>query len=84
MRTSSAILALAFGSALATPAFAGCLTGGAVGAVAGHALGHGVAGAAAGCAIGHHEANKAAKQKQATQAAQRPDNNGRSERSSQQ
>jgi outer membrane lipoprotein SlyB len=37
----------------------GCLTGAAVGGVAGHLAGkHAVAGAAAGSVIGHHEANK--------------------------
>jgi hypothetical protein len=44
---------------IAAPASAGCLGGAAVGAVAGHLMGHhGVAGAAAGCAIGHHSAAK--------------------------
>ena len=39
----------------AAPAQAGCLTGAAVGGVAGHFAGHhGLLGAAAGCAIGHH------------------------------
>jgi hypothetical protein len=47
---------------------AGCLSGAAVGGVAGHvAGGHGVAGAAVGCAIGHHEANKQAKAASAQQ-----------------
>jgi hypothetical protein len=41
---------------------AGCVSGAAVGGVAGHLAGrHAVLGAAAGCAIGHHEANKQAK-----------------------
>ena len=39
-----------------------------MGGVAGHVAGHGVAGAAVGCAVGHHEASKAARQKQAEQA----------------
>jgi len=44
---------------MAAPASAGCLGGAAVGAVAGHMMGHhAVAGAAAGCAIGHHSAAK--------------------------
>lgn len=45
---------------LAAPAQAvGCLSGAAVGGVAGHVAGHhGLLGAAAGCAIGHHEAVK--------------------------
>ena len=56
---------------MAAPAYAGCLGGAAVGAVAGHMMGHhGVAGAAAGCAIGHHSAVKkerAAQQQDQTQ-----------------
>ena len=37
---------------------AGCISGAAIGGVAGHVAGHhGLLGAAAGCAIGHHEAN---------------------------
>ncbi len=39
-------------------ASAGCLTGAAVGGVAGHMAGHGMLGAAAGCAVGHHGAKK--------------------------
>ena len=41
---------------------AGCLTGAAVGGVAGHMVGsgHGLAGAAVGCAVGHHSADKKA------------------------
>jgi hypothetical protein len=43
---------------LASPvvARAGCLTGAAIGGVAGHMVHHGVLGAAAGCAVGHHHA----------------------------
>jgi len=38
---------------------AGCLSGAAVGGVAGHMAGHhGLLGAAAGCAVGHHMANQ--------------------------
>jgi hypothetical protein len=45
---------------------AGCLSGAAVGGVAGHVAGHhGVLGAAAGCAVGHHEAAKNQKQQAA-------------------
>src|SRR5579883_1776438 len=52
-----AALSLNMGSAHA----AGCLSGAAVGGVAGHLAGHhGVLGAAAGCAVGHHEAKKKA------------------------
>jgi hypothetical protein len=41
---------------------AGCLSGAAMGGVAGHVVGHhALLGAAAGCAIGHHEANKQAR-----------------------
>lgn len=55
---------------IATSAQAGCLTGAAVGGVAGHvAGGHGVLGAAAGCAIGHHNKVKAKKEQQAPQPA---------------
>jgi hypothetical protein len=57
---SAAILALSGVGASLSPADAvGCLSGGAVGAVAGHVAGHhALLGAAAGCAIGHHEASK--------------------------
>ena len=59
---------------MAAPAYAGCLTGAAVGAVAGHMMGHhGVAGAAAGCAIGHHSAVK--KERAAQQQDQNMNNN---------
>lgn len=45
----------------------GCVSGAAVGGVAGHVAGHhGLLGAAAGCAVGHHEANVRARQQQAT------------------
>ncbi len=38
---------------------AGCVSGAAVGGIAGHMAGHhGLLGAAAGCVVGHHEANK--------------------------
>jgi hypothetical protein len=58
-------VALALATAFVpTQSWAGCLTGAAVGGVAGHLAGdHAVLGAAAGCAIGHHEADKAADQK---------------------
>jgi hypothetical protein len=50
------------------PSHAGCLTGAAVGGVAGHMAGHhAVLGAAAGCAVGHHEAKKAANARAAQQ-----------------
>lgn len=53
LKTISIVAALGFLSAGA--AQAGCLTGAAVGGVAGHMAGHhGLLGAAAGCAIGHH------------------------------
>lgn len=49
----------------ASSAQAGCLSGAAVGGVAGHFAGHhGVIGAVAGCAIGHHQAKKARMQQQ--------------------
>lgn len=51
---------------VATNAQAGCLSGAAVGGVAGHVAGkHGVLGAAVGCAVGHH---KAANDRKAQQA----------------
>lgn len=47
----------------------GCLTGAAVGGVAGHvAGGHGVLGAAAGCAIGHHREKVKARDARAANA----------------
>ena len=55
---AAAALALAVVSAPGAQA-AGCLSGAAVGGIAGHAAGHhGVLGAAAGCAVGHHMANR--------------------------
>lgn len=55
------LAALLGGAALfgvAAPAQAGCLTGAAVGGVAGHVVGHhGLLGAAAGCVVGRHESN---------------------------
>ena len=47
--------------AVASPAQAiGCLSGGAMGAIAGHQVHHGVVGAVGGCVAGHY-ANKRAK-----------------------
>ncbi|MBV9812482.1 MAG: hypothetical protein JO326_07010 [Acetobacteraceae bacterium] len=46
----------------------GCLSGAAVGGIAGHMAGHGVLGAGAGCAIGHHEAVKEQKRAAAASA----------------
>jgi uncharacterized protein YcfJ len=60
----AAALALTLGVAAPGAQAAGCLKGAVVGGVAGHLAGHGVAGAAVGCAVGHHEATKAARQKQ--------------------
>jgi haloacid dehalogenase-like hydrolase len=52
---------------------AGCLSGAAVGGVAGHMAGHhGVLGAAAGCAVGHHEAKKHARANAAAQTQASP------------
>jgi hypothetical protein len=60
---------------------AGCLSGAAVGGLAGHAVHHGVLGAAGGCAVGHHMAKKhqrqAAEQQQG-EATQQPDGRGTS------
>ncbi|HTW53885.1 MAG TPA: hypothetical protein VME45_18495 [Stellaceae bacterium] len=45
------------GVAAIQPAQAGCLSGAAVGGVAGHFAGHhGLIGAGIGCAVGHHRA----------------------------
>ena len=59
MKTMIAAFALVAAGAAALPSNAyavGCLSGAAVGGVAGHYAGHhGVLGAAAGCAVGHHE-----------------------------
>ncbi|PPQ32661.1 hypothetical protein CCS01_15545 [Rhodopila globiformis] len=65
MRTLAvaATLALAFAVGLAGPAEAkGCLSGAAVGGLAGHMAHHGVLGAVGGCAVGHHMASKHEKQ----------------------
>jgi uncharacterized protein YfiM (DUF2279 family) len=54
----AAVALVAIGSAaIPSDAYAiGCLSGAAVGGVAGHYAGHhGLLGAAAGCAVGHHE-----------------------------
>ena len=59
MKTMIAAFALIAAGTAAVPSNAyaiGCLSGAAVGGVAGHYAGHhGVLGAAAGCAVGHHE-----------------------------
>ncbi len=60
MKTTFALLAILIAGSFALPGKAGavgCLSGAAIGGVAGHVAGHhGLLGAAAGCAIGHHEA----------------------------
>ncbi len=58
MKAFIAALALGALAISAAPAQAvGCLSGAAVGGVAGHVAGHhGLLGAAAGCAVGHHQA----------------------------
>ncbi|MEO9191688.1 MAG: hypothetical protein ABI224_17040 [Acetobacteraceae bacterium] len=65
METIIAASALALaGFAFAAPpaGAAGCLSGGAVGAAAGHFAGHhAVVGGLAGCAVGHHHANTVAR-----------------------
>ena len=83
MKLILATLALGAMAISAVPAqAAGCLSGAAVGGVAGHVAGHhGLLGAGAGCAIGHHEAKKneaAAAQRANTPApADQTNNNGR-------
>ncbi len=58
MKTVAALVVLVAASAIALPGEAGavgCLSGAAVGGVAGHVAGHhALLGAAAGCAVGHH------------------------------
>ena len=58
MKTLAALTILVAASTVALPGQAGavgCLSGAAVGGVAGHVAGHhAILGAAAGCAIGHH------------------------------
>ncbi len=73
--TASGALLIAALTISAVPAqAAGCISGAAVGGVAGHIAGHhGVLGAAAGCAVGHHEAVKNQRQ-QATQQNAQPTN----------
>ena len=60
MKTLLALAALVTAGSFAMPrdaAALGCLSGAAVGGVAGHYAGHhGLLGAAAGCAVGHHAA----------------------------
>ncbi|WP_158745740.1 hypothetical protein [Acidisphaera sp. L21] len=58
MKTFAALAILVAAGSVALPHDAGavgCLSGAAVGGVAGHYAGHhGILGAAAGCAVGHH------------------------------
>lgn len=57
MKSFAALAILVATAAVAVPqqaSAAGCLSGAAVGGVAGHFAGHGLLGAAAGCAVGHH------------------------------
>jgi len=70
------VTAIVLGTAmLAAPAAqAGCLSGAAIGAAAGHFLGHRLLGAAAGCAVGHHEAKAAADAAARAQAGQQQEN----------
>ncbi len=60
MKTILALAALIAVGSVAAPreaAAIGCISGAAVGGVAGHYAGHhGLLGAAAGCAVGHHAA----------------------------
>ena len=60
MKSLIALAILASVATVAVPrdaAAVGCLSGAAVGGVAGHVAGHhGLLGAAAGCAVGHHAA----------------------------
>ena len=60
MKSLIALALLASAASVALPHDAkaiGCLSGAAVGGVAGHYAGHhGILGAAAGCAVGHHAA----------------------------
>ncbi len=65
--TMAAAFALLVAMAAPGAQAAGCIKGAVVGGVAGHLVGHGVAGAAVGCAVGHHEAAKAARERQAAQ-----------------
>ena len=79
MKFTLALVAAAAMASAALPnnAYAiGCVSGAAMGGVAGHVAGHhGVLGAAAGCAVGHHEnvknqRNAAAASQPAPQAPQ--------------
>lgn len=72
MKALFAAVALGALAISATPAHAvGCLSGAAVGGVAGHVAGHhGFLGAAAGCAVGHHQAVKNRRDADAARAAQ--------------
>jgi hypothetical protein len=58
-------IALTFAGISSSAQAKGCLTGAAVGGVAGHLAGHHTTtGAVAGCAAGHHEAAKHARKQQ--------------------
>jgi hypothetical protein len=78
MKTMIAAIALLAVGATAMPNDAhaiGCLSGAAVGGVAGHYAGHhGLLGAAAGCAVGHHE--KVVRRRTEERSVNAPYNNG--------
>ncbi len=78
MKTIIALTALVAAGSFAMPreaAALGCLSGAAVGGVAGHYAGHhGLLGAAAGCAVGHHAA--VVRNRRAAAAASSPVNSG--------
>jgi hypothetical protein len=71
-----AAMALCGAAFLTGPAQAGCLTGAAVGGIAGHMVGHGAVGAAAGCAIGHSHSKSKQDTNSAASNQQQPANTG--------
>lgn len=82
MKTIVALAAVIAVGSFALPRDAGavgCLSGAAVGGVAGHVAGHhGLLGAAAGCAVGHHAAVMSHRRAEAAAAGEgvAPLNNG--------
>ncbi len=79
MKSIVAMLALIAAGSTMMPndaAAIGCLSGAAVGGVAGHVAGHhGLLGAAAGCAVGHHAAVVRRRNAAAQQNAQQVNTN---------
>lgn len=62
--TAATLAGMGLAVAASPASAAGCLSGAALGAGAGHLAHHAVLGAAAGCAVGHHHAKTVAHREQ--------------------